>query len=94
VWEWIESYRRPGDEGCGSGINGLEDEVFSLDANDFHGATITSISVRLDSLSFETGSSPEMKDAYFSLTWIVEGTWTNTSIEPSTWGRIKALFGE
>lgn len=94
VQAWLESYFQPGQVGCGRDRIGWEDQEFSLTSNDFHGATITSFAVRLDSLSFQTGSSPEMKDAYVSLTWIVEGTWNNTPIEPSSWSRIKALFSE
>ena len=94
VHAWIESYYEPGHVGCGSGWSDWEDQKFSLDSNDFHGATITSLAVQLDSLSFKTGSSPEMKDAYVSVTLIVEGTWNKTSIEPSTWSQINALFNE
>ena len=94
VQRWIESGYQSGLVGCGSNSFGWEDQSFSLDSNDFYGATITSFAVRLDSLSFRTGFNPQMIDAYVRLTWIVEGMWNNTAIEPSSWSRIKALFSE
>ena len=78
--------------GCGSVMTGTENGLFSLDGNDFHGATIESFAVRLDSLRFERNPSGLVR-AYFALTWIVEGSWA-TPTEATTWGRIKALYSE
>jgi hypothetical protein len=90
---WLENgYLAPGTRGCGIGVGGLEHDLFALDGNDFHGAIITSFSVRLDDLQFEDGSYPPLKRVSASLTWIVEGARNPTPVQSSTWGGIKALY--
>ncbi len=71
-----------------------EQEAFLLNSADFHGATITGISLRVDEISFDIidGHIGELVDVYCRATLIVEGSWNNNvATEESSWGYIKTI---
>ena len=89
----------PSKAGGVSGIYEIELEpvAFSLGGNDFHGATITSVSLTVEELTLERCTSELGTDClgiHCRVTMTVEGTWNVVSTESTTWGHIKALYSE
>ncbi len=67
-----------------------EQRFFSLSAVDFLGATVSKVSLRVNSLSF--GLDPQGGQiVLFSFTVTVEGTKGNVPVKPTSWGRLKGL---
>jgi len=70
---------------------GFEQLAFSQLTNcDFWEANITAISVRLDNLDYNIEGSTLQIEC--TVTWLVEGS-PLVPVEPTNWGRIKALYG-
>lgn len=88
----------PSRHGTGYGGPAVREEseqiAFSLDSTDFNGDAITSISIRLDELTFDIidGSFFEVIDFYCRVTVIVEGTRNSVPVESKSWGSIKSIY--
>ncbi len=84
---------------CGYGgpvVYETEQLAFSLESIDFFDANITSISIRLDDLTFDAvdGNTFEVWDFYCRVTVLVEGTWDNVATENTSWGYIKSMYSQ
>ena len=70
----------------------FEQRAFSLPTIDFSGSTITGFSVRLDDLVLGINTDNNSRIVEWTATWTVHGS-APVEVEPSSWGRIKAVYG-